>query len=170
MASVMELEVVAADIGSAYIQAYTKEKIYTIEGPEWKTIGLEGAILIMEKALYGLKSSGAMWHQKLAASLRDVGFVPCQADHDMWMRKMNDHYEYTGVIVDDLLVFSRNAGDILNPLWVIYKFVLKGVGSPEYYNGADMRFTTDGYAIISAKTYIKNVTCLLYTSPSPRDA
>ncbi len=75
------LQVIAADVGSAYIQALTAEKVYTIAGPEWKALGLEGAVLIVYKALYGLKTSGAMWHQRLASNLCDMKFYPCVADH-----------------------------------------------------------------------------------------
>ena len=38
-AVLMSLDIVAADIGSAYIQAFTIEKVYTIAGPEWETLG-----------------------------------------------------------------------------------------------------------------------------------
>jgi hypothetical protein len=31
-AILMELKVIAADVGSAYIQAYTKEKVYMVAG------------------------------------------------------------------------------------------------------------------------------------------
>ena len=55
-----QLQIVAADISSAYIQAFTIKKIYTIAGPEWSLLGLEGTVLIVHKALYGLKASGAM--------------------------------------------------------------------------------------------------------------
>ena len=48
-----QLQIVAADISSAYIQAFTIEKIHTIAGPEWSLLGLEGTILIVRKALHG---------------------------------------------------------------------------------------------------------------------
>ena len=50
-----DLDVMAADVGNAYLHAYTKEKLYTIAGPEFGE--LEGRILIIVKALYGLKTS-----------------------------------------------------------------------------------------------------------------
>ena len=34
-------------------------------------------------------------------------FTPSRADHDLWMRKRGDHYEYIATYVDDLLVFSK---------------------------------------------------------------
>ena len=40
-------------------------------GPEFEE--LEGHVLKITKALYGLKSSGARWHDVLADALRDLG-------------------------------------------------------------------------------------------------
>ena len=44
-----------ADIGNAYLEAFTDEKLYIVAGPEFQE--LEGYIVIFLKALYGLKSS-----------------------------------------------------------------------------------------------------------------
>jgi Reverse transcriptase (RNA-dependent DNA polymerase) len=51
-----EMDVWATDIGNAYLEAFTSEKVYIIAGPEFKQ--REGHILIIRKALYGLRSSG----------------------------------------------------------------------------------------------------------------
>ena len=48
------LELWGADIGNAYLEALTDEKLYIVAGPEFQE--LEGYILIFLKALYGLKS------------------------------------------------------------------------------------------------------------------
>ena len=48
-----------ADIGNAYLEAFTDEKLYIVAGPEFQE--LEGYILIFLKALFGLKSSGKRW-------------------------------------------------------------------------------------------------------------
>jgi hypothetical protein len=68
LAALMELEVIAADVGNAYIEAYTSESVHTIACPEFGKI--QGRKLITVKALYGLKRSGAMWHCQLADNLR----------------------------------------------------------------------------------------------------
>ena len=49
------LELWGADIGNAYLEAFTNEKLFIILGAEFKE--LEGFILIFNKALYGLQSS-----------------------------------------------------------------------------------------------------------------
>ena len=49
------LELWGADIGNAYLEVYTHEKLFIIGGPEFEE--LEGFILIFNKAPHGLKSS-----------------------------------------------------------------------------------------------------------------
>ena len=55
------LPIYATDIGNAYLEAKTQEKIYIIAGPEFGP--LEGHTLVMNKALYGLRSSGLRSHE-----------------------------------------------------------------------------------------------------------
>ena len=45
----------------------------------------EGHIMIIHKALYGLRFSGLRWHKQLADYLRDMGFYPCKVEPDKWM-------------------------------------------------------------------------------------
>ena len=72
------------------------------------------------------------------------------------MHKQEDHYEYIVTVVDDLLVFSKNPGAILDTIRALYS--LKSVGIPDYFLGADVyQDEEDGKWCISAKTYIKQV-------------
>ena len=156
-AELMDMKAVAADIGSAYIQAMTKEKVYTIAGPEFGKY--EGCYMIVEKALYGLQTSGNAWHEKFADNLRSMNFAPSRADTDLWIKydKVKKEYEMIAVFVDDILVFSKHPENIIEPLKKQFKYELKGVGEPEYYNGADIGKNAQGMWEFSAKTYIKNV-------------
>ena len=63
LAKLNNLEVWGADIGNAYLEAKTKEKLYVVAGPEFEE--LEGYILVIYNALYGLKSSSLRWSQKI---------------------------------------------------------------------------------------------------------
>ena len=56
------LSVCAGDIGSAYLNSKTKEKVYIIAGPEFGP-KLAGKRLIIVKALNGLKTSAARFHE-----------------------------------------------------------------------------------------------------------
>jgi len=77
------LDLVTIDITNAYVNAPCREKVAAIAGPEFGEY--EGSVVIIEKAHYSLKSSGAEWHAHLSEKLRVMGFVPSLADQDMWM-------------------------------------------------------------------------------------
>ena len=128
------LEVVAGDVGNAFLNRWTKEKVYFTAGPE---LGreLEGRRLIAVKAIYGLKSSSARFHEHLSIALQKMGFRPSKADPDLWIKRIDDHYEYIARYVDDVIVISKQPLDIINELKKSY--TMKDVGTPQFYLGGD---------------------------------
>jgi hypothetical protein len=52
-------------------------------GPEFGSN--QGRPVLIVRALYGLKSSGARWRDHLATILREIGFTNSKADPDVWM-------------------------------------------------------------------------------------
>ena len=89
------MELWATDIGNTYLEAYTSEKVCIIAGVEFGE--LAGHLLVIVKALYGLKSSGLRWSERLSIVLCDMGFNPSYCDLCVWMRDKGDHYKYLGV-------------------------------------------------------------------------
>ena len=142
----------ATDVGNAYLEAETKEKVYIIGGKEFGE--REGHTLTLHKALYGLRSSGLRWHERLADCLRDMGFTPSKAEPDIWMRKAEDHYEYIGVYIDDLVIVSKNPQEIADVLIDKHKFKLKGTGSIDVYLGCNFFHDKDGVLCMAPKMYI----------------
>ena len=153
IAELNNLKIGVGDVGNAYLEAYTKEKVCFVAGPEFRE--LEGCLLTIVKALYGLKSSGARFHDKFADTLRLMGFKRCKADSDLWMKPQDDHYEYICVYVDDLMVMCKNPTKFFDTLINQYKYKLKGVGPPKYHLGGNFERDADGTLYWSAKTYIK---------------
>jgi Reverse transcriptase (RNA-dependent DNA polymerase) len=72
LAELNKLQIWATDIGNAYLEAYTSEKVYIVTGPEFGD--REGHILVISKALYGLWSSSARWRDRFADCIRELGF------------------------------------------------------------------------------------------------
>ena len=70
IAELNDMEVWCTDIGNAYLESYTKEKVYIIAGEEFGNRA--GHTLILRKAIYGLKSSGLRWSERCADCLRDM--------------------------------------------------------------------------------------------------
>eukprot|EP00957_Ditylum_brightwellii_P013700 1032704-Ditylum_brightwellii.AAC.1 len=56
--------------------------------------GHEGHLILIGEALYGMKTSGARFHENIAKTIYQLGFMPSKADSDVWMKDCKDHWEY----------------------------------------------------------------------------
>ena len=138
------VDVFAADIRNAYLQAPSSQKDYTICGPEF---GLEniGRVALIHRALYGGKSAGRDFRNHLRSCMRHLNFVSCPADPDVWMRPAktsngSDYYEYILLYTDDTLVISENAEHVLrNELGRHFILKEKSIGPPKIYLGGSVR-------------------------------
>ena len=154
-AELNDLDIMVGDISSAYLEAYTNEKVYFIAGPEFGP--LEGHLLTIERALYGLRTSGARWHDRLADTLRDMGYTTCKADPDVWLKDCDTHYEYVCVYVDDIMMFGKNPKAFFDDLTHIYNYQLKGVGPPVYHLGGDFFRDKDNTFAWGTASYVKKM-------------
>jgi hypothetical protein len=164
IAALNYLDLVGADVQNAYINAPTKEKVYTTTGLEFGSNAGRSAIIV--RALYGLKSSGARWHDHLASILRNEGFQSSLADPDIWMRKATKpsglvHWEYLLAYVDDILVISHQPKAVIDSLSRHVTFKPDSIGPPKNYLGTDVSQSTihDG----NGDTPAKHVWCMSAT-------
>ena len=151
------LEIWGADVGNAYLEAYTDEKLCIIAGPEFKE--LQGHLLIMVKALYGTRSGGARWHDRLFDILQELKFKPSKADPDVWMRPEpgGTCYEYIAVYVDDLAIAAKDPQAFCNELKEKYNLKLKGVGPLEYHLGCTYKKDPDGTLAADPRRYVNKI-------------
>ena len=110
MVALNGLTVMACDIQNAYLTADCSEKIWTRAGPEFGSEA--GTIMLIRKALYGLRSSGAAFCAHLAETLYDIVFVPTRAAPNVWRRPAIkedgfEYYEYILCYVNDILAIRR---------------------------------------------------------------
>ena len=174
-----DLELWGTDVGNAYLESYTTEKVCFIAGGEFGE--LAGHLMIIVKALYGLKSSGRCWHDRLFEVLQSMGFTPSKAEPDIWMRRVDDHYEYIASYVDDLLIASKNPQGIIDALEAKpHKFTLKGTGEVKFHLGCDFFRDSQGTLCVGPKKYIERLAdqyksmfgqapCTKVTSPLNKD-
>ena len=157
LAKLINLEVWGADIDNAYLEARTKEMLYVVAGPEFEE--LEGHILNIYIALYGLKSSGLRWSQKINDSMLDMGFSPCKADPCVWLRKAKcaTKYEYVAIHVDELLIACDYASDFIHTLKRNHDLKFKGDGHLKYHLGCDYHMDPDGTLVAQPKKYISKI-------------
>ena len=141
IAALNGLKVLAADIENAYLTAPCREKIWTVAGPEFGSDA--GKKMLIVRALYGLKTSGAAFRSFLAEHLHDMGFTPSQADPDVWLRPGiredgSTYWEMILCYVDDVLAINEDPKRILERIQNKFKLKDNKMEEPETYLGADL--------------------------------
>jgi hypothetical protein len=160
LAHMNKLMVCAGDVGNAFLYGKPQEKIFVIAGHEFGK-EYEGRRMIIDKSLYGLKTSSARFHEHLSEKLKLMGYQPSKAYPDLWYKKMDDHYEYIARYVDNIISFSKDPLSIMEELKKTY--VMKAIGAPEYYLGGNViqlgeEWSKEGITTaLSAETYIDNI-------------
>ena len=149
------LEQLCGDIGNAFPNAYTKEKVYIPKaGIEFGE--LAGKCIVIKRALYGLCSSAERFHAHLADTLRSFGFTQTRFDNDVWLRldESGKQYEYICTHVDDFMICSKNAQRVMDEICTVYLVKDKSKGPPSYYLGNDYKKDSKGRWCIGCKTYL----------------
>ena len=102
-----------SETGNAYLEALTCNKVCIRAGGD-----LEEHLLIIYKALYGLKTSGKTFGQLLQECLLELGFVPSLAEESIYMRKCPtvDHYKYITTYKDDLAIIMKDTPSLIDQL------------------------------------------------------
>ena len=148
IAALNDLKIQACDIQNAYLTAPCREKFYCIAGTEFGSE--KGKIMIVTRALYGLKSSGAAFRSFLAEHLYGIGFKSSLADADVWMRpaiKTNgfEYWEYILCYVDDILAISQNPSSIMQCIQRKFKLKDDKFEEPSNYLGAELSIMDNEY-------------------------
>ena len=162
IAALNELSVMACDIQNGYLTAECRERIWTHAGPEFGS--KSGSIMLVKKALYGLKGSGAAFRAHLVEKLHDIGFIPTCANQDVWRQPAVkpdgfEYYEYILCYVDDLLAISHDAQKVLKSVQDTFKFKDDKIDKPDIYLGAQLdMMSVDGFEgwTMSSEKYVKS--------------
>ena len=156
LAELNNLQFWATDIGNAYLESRTAEKVCIIAGEEFGD--RKDHVLVIRKALCGLKSSGQRWHDKLFDCLTDLGFNPCKAEADIWMRRNGDVCECVAVCVDDLALAMKDPESFLKQLQdKPFSFKLKGSGEIKFHLGMDFFRDSQGVLCMAPRKHIEKM-------------
>ena len=142
IAALNDLDIKMCDVGNAYLNADTREKVFFVAGSEWRH--RQGQNVLIVRACYGLKSSGAEWKKTFADCIRfELGFDPCYgADDNVYIKaeknpEGDEYYSYIIVYVDDVLCISKTPTFYLNKIKGQYR-LKQDPETPTMYLGADI--------------------------------
>ena len=88
------------------------ENIVLNAGKGFEFMGNNGHTMLISKALYGTKTSGARWREKSSETLHQLGFSPLKSDHELWMKHEGDYFSYICVYVDDLIHAGKKVKEL----------------------------------------------------------
>lgn len=151
-----KLKIVTGDIGNAFVQALTNEKIWSKAGPEFGP--RQGCKIIFKKALYGLATSARQWNLKLGDSLKRMGFKTSRADADLWLKESEcgTTYDYIATHVDDVICVGKDPQKYIETLKE--QFPIRNIElTPAYYLGNTLERKNNNSMKVSLKKYINEV-------------
>jgi hypothetical protein len=141
VAALNDLQLLAYDIQNAYQTANCRERTYIIAGPKFGSEA--GSVMIVKKALYGLKSSGAAFRAHLAETLYNLNYKSTKADPDVWIQPgiKPDGFKYYKMLliyVDDVLCISHDPTATMNGIKGTFKLKGNKIEVPTHYLGAQI--------------------------------
>jgi len=157
VAVINDTDIKDGDIDTAYLNAISKEKIYTRAGIEFGPL-LAGKIMLLYKALYGAKGSGNAWFLQFSMHNAEHGFKRCKLDSSVWFRldEENRSYDYLCHHVDDYITVGQNVEQTVEDIKKNYTITETGP-IPEMYLGinTDVLDNGQGWLLHSSKYLIK---------------
>ncbi len=121
------------------------EKVWTVFRPEFCIDAGKSAIIV--RALYGLKSAGAVFCMHLASFMHQMGYTSCKTDPDLWYKaetRPADNFRYYAYIlcyVDDILCVHHDPMSVLNLINGHMPLKPSLVDDPDIYLGAKLKMT-----------------------------
>ena len=165
IAALNDLDILSGDVQNAFINAPTPEKVYFIAGNEWKSN--KDRVIIIVRALYGLKSSAFAWREYFSDAVQKLGFEPSKADPEVFWKPNSfpdgrEYYTYIMVYVDDILIIDKRPMDFMKLLKD--KFIVKkeSIKEPDRYLGSDVSkidYCGNKCWSMSSETYVKEAVC-----------
>jgi hypothetical protein len=138
-----DVDVKMADIENAYLTAPLTENVWTVLGPEFGDDAGKSALIV--RALFGLKSAGEAERNHLAECMKYLGWNPCRAGKDLWMKaetRPDDsvlYWAYILIYVEEILCVHHDPGAPLAKLYEYFKMKEGSIKVPTFYLGAKMK-------------------------------
>ena len=162
IATLNDLDIMLADIGNVYLNAPNKVKIWMIAGQKFGTD--KGAVFIITRALYGLKSAGDAWRTFFAQALTRLEFKPTWGNGDIYIKPQmkpngDRYYEMLLVYVNDILIISHNTKPIINGIASQFHLKEDSLCAPNQYLGTMVKIYTNNSGsecwAMSSDKYVK---------------
>ena len=118
-------------------------------------------MILIQTTLYGLKSSGVMFHSRLSDTLTALVFVPSIVRYDTCIWDEGDYYSYVEFYCNDLIFLHKDPDCIFYSI-LVKGFTFKDTSAPEYFLCGNFECAKDPKSnneILTwvSKTYVKHM-------------
>jgi hypothetical protein len=100
------------DIKSAFLNSDLKEEVYMHQPSRFVIPGMEGKVLRLRKALYGLRQTPRAWNAKLDSTLKGMVFGQNLHEVTIYQRGNGGNTLLVGVYVDDLVITGTKDAEV----------------------------------------------------------
>ena len=101
------------DVKSTFSNVHIKEEVYVLQPPGFEMPELENKVCRLKKALYGLKQAPRAWYQRIDKFFKNIGFIRCASDANLYVLKKCGKIVLVVLYVDDLNITGNNE-DMVN--------------------------------------------------------
>ena len=113
LAASLNLEVEQLDVKTAFLHGDLDEEIYMDQPQGFEVKGKEDLVCRLRKSLYGLKQAPRQWYKKFDSFMINHGYARTTSDHCVFVKYFAENdFVILLLYVDDMLIVSRNVGEI----------------------------------------------------------
>lgn len=152
-AASMKMNIHHIDIKTAFLNSKLDKRVTAKPPPG---LGLDGQLLILDKALYGLRQAPKCWNEHFDRILKKLNFSQSKVDRCIYVNHSEEGDLYLLLYVDDCLLASVNRERIEHFKKMIGKEIkLRDLGEVCKFNGLNIEKDAHGHFIVSQDQYIR---------------
>ena len=143
VAALNDLDILACDMSNAYLNAPCREIIWFVAGLDFGK-SLEGKVMKLVRALYGLKISGVSWRKMFEDHIVNcLRITPSTIDSNMYYQRNTnedgtDYYKLLLVYVDNVLACIHDAKEVMTGIAEKFEINNDEIAEPKLYLGGNI--------------------------------
>jgi hypothetical protein len=151
-------ELEQTDVDAAYLNATLKDRIYMRQPKGYETSGHEDKVILLKRAIYGLRQSGREWYDDLMDTLTKAGFRRCKVEHAVFTRFDSDAV-ILAVDVDDITIAGNSRRAVKRfKHELASRYGIKDMGNLQWLLGIEVERDRENRVItFSQSAYIQKV-------------
>lgn len=129
LAAIHNLHMHQLDVKTTFLYALLQEEVFMQQPEGFVDSNYPKQVCKLLWSLYGLKQSPQMWFQRFNSYLLEIGFLPCSADGNVYVKKQGTNFAMLGLYVDDSIVISNSSAfftSIKHDLFLHFEMVDNG--------------------------------------------